>query len=356
MFLPPVARIIAYLPAKLYELGVRGRLAAYENELFKTRRLNTPVISVGNLTVGGTGKTPCAAFLARFLRDEGHNVAILSRGYKRESEGRVEVSDGKEILCGPREAGDEPYLLAKSCAGVRVVVDRDRYAAGKWLEERAPVSVFILDDGYQHLQLARDLNLALMDATEPLAEAKMVPFGRLREPLSALRRANAVIVTRSDQAFNRASLEAAVRRFASAGTPIFHAHHKLADLAALSSGEVMDPAAFAQKRIAAVSGIARPDRFIADLEHAKMKIVLRRDFDDHHRYTREELVEIIEAARQSQAEAIITTEKDMANLPDGAANSSPIPIYAARIEFECEDEAALKELVLRAVHRGAGKR
>jgi tetraacyldisaccharide 4'-kinase len=352
MFLPPVTRIIAYLPAKLYELGVRARAAAYENEVFKTRRLNAPVISVGNLTVGGTGKTPCVAFLARLLRDEGHNVAILSRGYKRESEGRVEVSDGREILRGPREAGDEPYLLAKSCAGVRVVVDRDRYAAGKWLEERAPISVFILDDGYQHLQLARDLNLALIDATEPLVEARLVPFGRLREPLTALRRADAVIVTRSDQPFDRASLEAAIRNFA-ADAPIFYAHHKLTSLAPLGDGQALDPAAFAQKRVAAVSGIARPDRFIADLECAGMKIVLRRDFDDHHRYTREELVEIIEAARQSQAEAIITTEKDAANLPDGAADSSLIPIFAARIEFGCDDEAALKELVLRAVHRGA---
>jgi len=355
MFLPPVTRIIAYLPAKLYDLGVRARAAAYENDLFKTRRLNAPVISVGNLTVGGTGKTPCVAFLARFLRDEGHNVAILSRGYKRESEGRVEVSDGKEILCGPREAGDEPYLLAKPCAGVRVVVDRDRYAAGKWLEERAPVSVFILDDGYQHLQLARDLNLALIDATEPLVEAKLVPFGRLREPLIALRRADAVIVTRSDQPFNRVSLEAEIRRFAAADTPIFYAHHKMKGLVRLSDGDVINPAAFAQKRIAAVSGIARPDRFIADLERAKMKIVLRRDFDDHHRYTREELVEIVESARQSQAEAIITTEKDAANLPDGVANSSLIPVFAARIEFGCEDEVALKELVLRVVHRDAGK-
>jgi tetraacyldisaccharide 4'-kinase len=355
MFLPPVTRIIAYLPAKLYEWGVRARAAAYENELFKTRKLNAPVISVGNLTVGGTGKTPCVAFLARFLRDEGHNVAILSRGYKRESEGRVEVSDGKEILCGPRESGDEPYLLAKACAGAHVVVDRDRYAAGKWLEERAPVSVFILDDGYQHLQLARDLNLALIDATEPLVEAKLVPFGRLREPLTALRRADAVIVTRSDQPFNRAALEVAIRSFAVADTPIFYAHHRMTGLVRLSDSEVFDPATFTQKRIAAVSGIARPHRFSADLERGKMKIVLRRDFDDHHRYTRKELVEIIEAARQSQAEAIITTEKDAANLPDGVADSSLIPVFAARIEFGCEDEAALKELVLRVVHRGAGQ-
>src|SRR5262249_20995558 len=113
MFLPPVTRAMISLPAKLYELGVRARIALYESNILESRRLNAPVISVGNLTVGGTGKTPCVAFLARFLRDEGQAVAILSRGYKRESRGRVVVSNGGEILCAPSESGDEPFLLAK---------------------------------------------------------------------------------------------------------------------------------------------------------------------------------------------------------------------------------------------------
>src|SRR5215475_1234637 len=173
MFLPPVTHPFLYAPAKLYELGVRARAAFYENNLLETRSLNAPVISVGNLTVGGSGKTPCVAFLARFLRDEGFEVAVLSRGYKRESRGRVEVSNGREILCGPNESGDEPFLLAKLCPGARVVVDRDRYAGGKWLEDRVRISVFILDDGYQHLRLARDLNLLLIDGSEPLDQAKV---------------------------------------------------------------------------------------------------------------------------------------------------------------------------------------
>ncbi len=351
MILPPVTRVIIYIPAKLYEFGVRGRAALYENNFFETRRLNAPVISVGNLTVGGSGKTPCVAFLARFLRDEGHEAAILSRGYKRESKGRVEVSDGREILCAPNEAGDEPFLLAKSCPGVRVVVDRDRYAAGRWLEERASVSVFILDDAYQHLRLARDLNLLLIDASEPLDQAKMIPFGRLREPLAALRRADAVIVTRSDQSFDRSSLEDTIIRFAARDTPIFYARHKLTDIIRLDNGQVAGPADFAQKRIAVISGVARPDRFIADLEGLGMNIALRRDFDDHHRYTLEELSEIIERAVEARAEAIITTEKDAANLPGDFSNSAAIPIFAARILFACENERELKDLVLRAIDR-----
>ncbi|HZF37217.1 MAG TPA: tetraacyldisaccharide 4'-kinase [Blastocatellia bacterium] len=349
MFLPPVTYPFIYAPAKLYELGVRARVAFYENNLLETRSLNTPVISVGNLTVGGAGKTPCVAFLARFLRNarflEGYEVAILSRGYKRESRGRVEVSNGREILCGPDVSGDEPFLLANLCPGARVVVDRNRYAAGKWLEERGRISVFILDDGFQHLRLARDLNLLLIDASEPLEQAKMIPFGRLREPITAMRRADAVIVTRSDQPFDRHALENAIGRFARADTPVFYAHHKMTELIRLDGAGAVSPAHFARKRVAAVSGVARPDRFVADLGRLGMEIALRRDFDDHHRYTREELSWIVERAREARAEAVITTEKDAANLPVGFAGSSAPPIFAARIEFACENEEALKDLV-----------
>ena len=352
MFLPPVTYPFIYAPAKLYELGVRARAAFYENGLFETRKLKAPVISVGNLTVGGAGKTPCVAFLARFLRDEGYEVAILSRGYKRESAGRVEVSDGREILCGPNESGDEPFLLAKSCPGARVVVDRDRYAAGKWLEDHCRISVFILDDGYQHLGLARDLNLLLIDASEPPDQAKMIPFGRLREPITAMRRSDAVIVTRSDQPFDRRALENAIRKFVRADTPVFYGRHKLTDLIRLDGAGVTAPTDFARKRVAAMSGIARPDHFVADLERFGMEIALRRDFDDHHRYTREELSEIIERAREARAEAVITTEKDAANLPVGFAGSAPPPIFVARIEFACENEGALKDLALRVIRRG----
>ena len=352
MFLPPVSYPIIYAPAKLYELGVRARSALYENGLFETRRLNTPVISVGNLTVGGAGKTPCVAFLARFLRDEGYEVAILSRGYKRESRGRVEVSDGRRILSGPNEAGDEPFLLAKSCPGARVVVDRDRYEAGRWLEARSRISVFILDDGYQHLRLARDLNLLLIDASEPLDRAKMIPFGRLREPITAMGRADAVIVTRSDQPFDRRALENAIRKFARAEAPVFYASHKMTELIRLDGAGGAGPDDFAGKRVAAMSGVARPDRFVSDLERLGMEIALRRDFDDHHRYTRDELSEIVERAREARAEAIITTEKDAANLPASLAGTLTLPIFAARIEFACENEEALKDLALRTIHRG----
>ena len=347
----PLARALLYAPAWLYKLTIRVRIVAYERGLLKTYRLRAPVISVGNLTVGGTGKTPCVAFIARALRDAGYHVAILSRGYKRETRGRVEVSTEKEILCSPRESGDEPYLLAESCPGVHVVVDEDRYAAGQWLEQRAPVSVFLLDDAFQHLRLARDLNLLLIDATEPLGIAKMVPFGKLREPLAGLRRADAVIITRSDQPFDRALLAETIGTYVRPNTPVFFAHHEMTWLRRLGNEETFRLAEFAQRPVAAVSGIAKPDRFNADLQKADLRIVLRRDFEDHHRYSSEEFAGIVRTAQSAKAEAIIITEKDAANLSDEMIRQSPLPIYAAQIEFRCEQEAVLKELLLDAATR-----
>ncbi len=349
MIYSPLTRALLYAPAKLYELGVRTRIALYENKILKTRKLNAPVISVGNLTVGGTGKTPCAAFLANFLRNEGHNVAILSRGYKRESRGRVEVSNGEGVLCGPLEAGDEPYLLANLCPGARVVVDRDRYAAGRWLESRSPISVFILDDAFQHLRLGRDLNLLLIDASDCFDEAEMVPFGRLREPKGALRRADAVIITRSDQTFDRALLERTISKHSRQGVPIFYAYHELTNLRRIDDGEKFEARSFARKRIAAVSGIARPERFIADLSRLGMQIALRRDFPDHHRYSREEIDEILRLAQSADTEAIMTTEKDAANLAPELLRPSALPIYAAQIGFRCENEERLKSFVLKFI-------
>ena len=351
MFLPPITRPVLYLPAKLYEAGVRARAWLYEHGWQEQRQLPAPVISVGNVTVGGTGKTPCVAWLGNYLQASGHAVAILSRGYKRASQGRVEVSDGKTILCDAAAAGDEPYLLAQSCPGVRVVVDQDRYAAGQWLSERARVTVFLLDDGYQHLRLHRSLNLLLVDATDELAEGRMVPFGRLREPLTAMRRADAVLVTRADQPFDQARLEQTVRRYTRPHTPLFYSSHRLTKLHSLTQ-PVAEPLAldsFVGKAVAAICGIARPERFFSDLQQLGMKLVWQQSFPDHHRYTPVEFATILAAAQRTQATAILTTEKDAANLAD-LTQSSPLPVYAAQLAFHCPQETALQALVQRVLH------
>ena len=345
----PFKRALLYLPAKLYELIVRMRIALYATGYKKSRRLENPVISVGNLTVGGTGKTPCVAFIARYLRDEGHQVAILSRGYKRATSGLVEVSNTEAVIRDARAAGDEPYLLARSLPGVRVVVDADRYQAGKWLEVKGEVTAFVLDDGFQHLALERSLNLVLIDATDPIASAEMVPLGRLREPVTSLGRADAVIVTRSDEPFDQREIKQLIAAYCRPATPVFYAYHDLVNLRPFAGGNSVAPQAFSRKRVATLSGIARPDRLLHDLRHFGIEIVSSQTFPDHHKYTAKEFRDALQSAIGAGAEALIMTEKDAINLSEAAPAESNLPVYTAEIEFRCEDEIALKGLLLRSL-------
>jgi tetraacyldisaccharide 4'-kinase len=345
--------------ALVYGAVVRLRVALYATGWFGlAKRLPGRVISVGNLTVGGTGKTPCVAWIARYLHAEGEQVAILSRGYRRESRGRVEVSDGARVLATPQEAGDEPWLLARSCPGVRVVVDHRRYEAGRWLHETVAaergVAVFLLDDGYQHLQLARDLNLLLVDAGDPLPQARLAPLGRLREPLSQLRRADAVIITRSDQPYDERALDQLLQRYLRPATPVFHAAHELTSLSDWESGERVEVAQLGGRMVAAIAGIARPARFYDDLRRLGLNLGWTRSFPDHHRYRPADLAEIAAAAQAAGAAAVLMTEKDAANWPPG----SPIglPLLVARIEFRCREEQALKSLLRRRVATSPGAR
>lgn len=344
-----LARVAMAVPAKLYELGVRTRIALYESGYLHPSHLPRPVISVGNLTVGGTGKTPFVSFLARYLKDEGHEVAILSRGYARRSKGLVEVSNTERVLASPEEAGDEPFLLARSCPGVRVVVSNDRLIAGNWVMRQRSATIFLLDDGFQHLGLERDLNLALLDAGDLAGLERMVPFGRLREPLTSLRRADAVVVTRADEPFDQNALRVLVEKHTRERTPVFYAYHDLTVLRRLDMAEESRrPSSFARCKVAVMSGIGRPQRFVADLEHYGMRLVYQRAFPDHHRYSPEDFREVVRGARDAGAEAIVMTEKDAVNLPAELISPSPPPLYAALIEFRCEEEVALKSAVLRS--------
>lgn len=348
-----LSRAALTVPAKLYELGVRTRIALYQSGYLNSSRLPRPVISVGNLTVGGTGKTPFVSFLGRYLRDEGHDVAILSRGYARRSRGLVEVSNTSSVLAGVEEAGDEPLLLARACPGVRVVVNTNRAIAGKWVLSERSATVFILDDGFQHLGLERDLNIALLDAGDLGGLEEMVPFGRLREPLTSLGRADAIVVTRADEPFDHEALNDVLAKYSQARIPVFYAYHDLTELRRLDREGAVRPVSFTRRKVAVVSGIGRPQRFVSDLEHYGMAIVLHRVFPDHHRYSDEEFRQFVNNACEAGAEAVIMTEKDAINLPTEILTSPALPLYAAVIEFRCEEEVALKSLVLRNAHRAA---
>src|ERR1041385_3117807 len=242
----PVTRALTIVPRKLYELCVVLRTVLYETRYLEEKRLDRPVLSVGNITLGGTGKTPIVEMIARYLRDEGYRVAILTRGYGRRGTGRELLrSEAGELPPDAAErCGDEPALLARRVPGVHVIVDADRYEAGRWAERELNPDVFILDDGFQNLRLARDLNLLVIGATDPCGGTEMVPLGRLREPLHGVRRATAVVVTRADRAFDDTMIHRVVHGVCAQGTPIYYAYHDITGLRPLEGGDARTPYSF----------------------------------------------------------------------------------------------------------------
>ena len=196
-----------YLLSRLYELAVRVRLALFKIGWLQQHQLSCPVISVGNLTLGGTGKTPFVAYLAKVLLQLGHRPSIISRGYKgtMEKKGGL-ASDGIRMLVDAESCGDEPYMLAQTLEGVPIAVARDRFTAGKLLEKQFGELVHILDDGFQHLRLGRNLNSLLIDGTDPFGNGHLIPKGKLREPFSAIARADLVVITRGPVSYTHLTL------------------------------------------------------------------------------------------------------------------------------------------------------
>ncbi|HUP40199.1 MAG TPA: tetraacyldisaccharide 4'-kinase [Vicinamibacterales bacterium] len=289
----------------LYSQLARARRRYYQHRPHLRRRLTAPVISIGNLTIGGSGKTPLAAEIARLLLDMGERPSILSRGYARKiaADGVVVVSDGARVLEGVERSGDEPQMLAHAVPRAAVLVSPSRYAAGRIAESRLGCTVHVLDDGFQHFDLMRDVDLLV--APDP-SDTRTLPFGRLREPLDAANDADAKLVEApglglQDPAYGR-SADLQVGQ-TDGPKPTFTFTRRL-------GGPPPDRRAFA------FAGIARPERFFADLESAGWTLAGRRSFGDHHHYSSHELEEVKRAAKSSGADVILTTEKDLVRIAD----------------------------------------
>jgi tetraacyldisaccharide 4'-kinase len=274
----------------------------------RRRTLPTPVISIGNLHWGGTGKTPLVAALAEHLRDRGLRLAILSRGYRRRDSRVRVVSDGEGPLLGPLLAGDEPVLLAGMLPGVAVVVGRDRFDAGRQALERLQPTpeLFLLDDGFSHLRLARQLDLVTLPASDPFGGGKLPPGGRLREPLTAIARADAVILTGAENGAE--GLAESLRPAGFAGRAF--ASRTRALPARLHSGEPLPAGA----RVVAVAAIARPQRFLTAAEAQGIEPAATLTLHDHHPYPQATLDRIEALTRQHHAEYVLTTGKDAVKL------------------------------------------
>jgi len=347
-------RALLWLPAKLYEFAVRLRVAAYETNYLKPKRLDATVISVGNLTLGGTGKTPMVEYIARYLKSEDHSVSILTRGYARETSGIQVLNDPQKGIESPdnlsyRESGDEPLMLARSLSEIPIVVNKNRYEAGLWAQKAFRSDTVVLDDAYQHLALERDLNILLIDATDPFGDFEMPPFGRLREPLYGIKRADAVIVTRADRPFDHAQTLGIIRYFCGDKTPVMYFYSTIIQLRHLGTGESYDIRDFAGWNVAVACGVANPRAFADDILQVGINIVSESFFADHHAFLQKDLDQITTAARDAGADAIVTTEKDAVRL-EGLKHGD-IPTYAARIQLESDDEVRLKSLLLRTATR-----
>ena len=324
-----------------YGWAVRLRILFYSLGLWNSKRLPCPVISVGNITVGGTGKTPLVMTLAKVLMNRGIPVAILSRGYKRKKASGPLVSDGQSILLSPEESGDEPYLMAKALKGLPVLVGKDRLVNGQMALQRFGIRGFLLDDGYQHLQLHRDLNILLIDSNIGFGDNSLLPRGILREPLSHLRRADLFLLTKMEHTETCEALKSKLHEI-HPSSPIFHSHYESAGLIGPKE-EWEECRSLKGKKVLALSGIANPIYFSHLLKKCGMEVIKEEIFPDHHLYTQKDLASIEEKSKG--LDWIVTTEKDMLKLKN--LKIDHLPLRALRIEVKIWEEEEFFQKVIK---------
>jgi 3-deoxy-D-manno-octulosonic-acid transferase len=323
----------------LSRLWLWGGAWKQRRALARRRKLDIPVISVGNLTAGGTGKTPVVLYLAEHLRQAGYTPGILTRGHGRHSPYRHEALAAGAHSPAER-TGDEPQMFLR--AGVAPVgIGPDRWHAGRLLINDFGVDVLLLDDGFQHVRLERQADLVLIDALNPLGGGYPLPLGRLREPLEALRRASLFIITRSDFGRVNEGLEHLLRRY-NPHAPVLHARVRPRAWIAHATGESTLPEALPFTRVAAFCGLGNPESFWQTLAELRVPPVRRLTFNDHHAYKPTELRYLSHYFREAGAQAVLTTEKDMINLCEGSdALLAPLPLYWLRIGVEMDDPQRL---------------
>lgn len=326
-------RVLLALPAMLWRLGVQVDRALKRR---RQRRLATPVISIGGIAAGGVGKTPFTAYLAKLLRSKGVTAAILTRGFKRAQKQSLTI-----VAPGHRESvsrtGDEGQILLRA-TGVAIGIGADRFAAGARIEQQFHPSVFLLDDGFQHWKLERDLDLVLIDALDPFAGDGLLPLGRLREPLGSLKRASAFVVTRMNRPVPWMGLERELRRY-NQSAPIFYSRLEPVQWVAYDRRGCFPCARFPFQEVAFFCGLGNPSAFLASLRALGISVKLGWLSRDHHRYRMAELQRFLKRVVRAGVPAIVTTEKDVVNLPDQASGLfADLPLFWLETAVVLENE------------------
>jgi tetraacyldisaccharide 4'-kinase len=354
-------RDIAFAPLSVaYGAAGSARRALYRAGVLQVERVAAPVVSVGNITAGGTGKTPLVEWLARAAAREGRRVCILTRGYGRADAGkRVVVSDGERIMAGAFEGGDEPRLLAENLRNenVAVISDADRVAAARWALEHLQSDAFILDDGFQHLRIARDLNILTLDASDPWGGMRLLPRGRLREPPGELKRADLIVITRAELACDIEDVRARAQNL-SGGRPVLIARTATLGIKLLAAPQSEAGArAHEIERItqplAAFCAIGNAQAFYAHARREGLDIKHTRPFADHHVYTQSDVDDCVREAARHGAQALLTTAKDAVKL---RALRFALPCYVLEVALQFDDEgrmhAVLREVLSRRSRSG----
>jgi tetraacyldisaccharide 4'-kinase len=360
-----ILRVFLHALSGIYHRIVRWRLALFEKRIADVHTLGCQVISVGNLTVGGTGKTPIVEKLARELTRGGRKVAILSRGYKsvpkpfsqrladriffrtEKTPPRI-VSDGRSLFLDSERSGDEPFMLANNLKDVVVLVDKNRVKSGLYAIERYGCDTLLLDDGFQYLYLKERLDVVLIDRESPFGNRFLLPRGTLREPPRHLKRANILFITKCTGS-DISDLKEEIRRFNRHAPMIECAHHPV-HLEDVYTGEKKPLEFLKGLRVGALSGIARPESFEHGLKALGAEILYSRRFADHHRFTQQEIINTITRSKARSARAVITTEKDAVRFT--RLERRDLPVYFLRVEIKIlQGQEIFDDLINRLCHR-----
>jgi tetraacyldisaccharide 4'-kinase len=338
----------------VYGGAVMLREAFYKNSILKSKKLPCIIISIGNITVGGTGKTPMTIYMAKLIKSLGYKVAIISRGYKggAEKTGGI-VSNGHTIFMEPEKAGDEPFMMASKLKDIPVVVGQNRFEAGCLAIQEFNPDVIVLDDAFQHLNLKRDIDIVLLDCVRPFGNAHLLPRGILREPISALKRGDAFVLTRSDSApdYIRKTFMDKIQNLAS-GRPVFRSFHvpnlykPINGKKSMSGIELQNfaPGLLNARRVVAFAGLARNNDFRRTVDRLKCDLIDFFEFPDHHKYTETDLQTIIQSSINAQAKFILTTEKDYVRI--SGETSWPVEVVVVGIELSFgDDESAFIDFI-----------